>query len=404
MARRNRNLTNLGVVAVVLLLLWACVFSPDRFPAPVVVSCGGSASNLSVNVGVGVLMVLPDGSLWGWGQPGGMYTSKRMSVPQRIGTDTNWLRAVACNNHCLALKTDGTIWELGGAVNPLLGLQQVDPGRDWVAIAGGDVHAIALKRDGSLWTWGDGKITPLGNGIRGRFTKPIPVAEGHRWKAVSAMGSRTFAIREDGTMWTWGGNMGIVAPAVPTPTQLCSDTNWSQLEGSRATWAYTSDGEVWDVSLAPGPAMNPSTPNSAARASAVCRIIASNCAPGRIASENAKILQLHPDGTLWEMKFWPSPSGKWRQVGGRKDWQQISGCGTVVGLTSDGTLWTWGSNQGEEPRPDFESRLVLAQAAIQRIVGTPPGSVSTVSYARQQKKPRPLLRLEATNTNSGGRP
>jgi hypothetical protein len=81
--------------------------------SPVMVSLTRSNQALRIFPGVtGVFMILPDGSLWRWGQTGGRPFS-RARAPEQFGTSVGWVKAIAPNNHCLALRSDGTLWEWG---------------------------------------------------------------------------------------------------------------------------------------------------------------------------------------------------------------------------------------------------------------------------------------------------
>ena len=75
--RRKRAVIAGGVVV----LLIACGIygfrkSNPHFPPPVIVSLTENNAPLRVFSGISVLMVLPDGSLWRWGQTGGGQSSR----------------------------------------------------------------------------------------------------------------------------------------------------------------------------------------------------------------------------------------------------------------------------------------------------------------------------------------
>ena len=44
-----------------------------------------------------------------------------------------------------------------------------------------------------------------------------------------------------------------------------------------------------------------------------------------------------------------------------------------MGLTADGTLWTWGIDQGREPETDLISRVKLAQSRLKTCLDRHPG-------------------------------
>ena len=86
-------------LAVCAAVFWNMVRHKDGpFPPPVQVSVKGGLESLKIFPGVGAtFFVLPDGSLWIWGKPGGgNFTRARM--PTRVGDGTNWVKALAMNN------------------------------------------------------------------------------------------------------------------------------------------------------------------------------------------------------------------------------------------------------------------------------------------------------------------
>ncbi|HZQ48617.1 MAG TPA: hypothetical protein VFC07_16485, partial [Verrucomicrobiae bacterium] len=196
---------------VALLLLIACVsllFRTPRsnFPPPLVVSVDFSKGSLRVFPGImGAFLVLPDGSLWRWGQPGGPKFPKVM-LPEQIGTESDWTQAAAAYDHCVGLRSDGTIWEWGwhGSNSFSITPELADPGHDWTGIAAGQRHAIAIRRDGTLWAWGENSMNQLGNGPGPGQTNLVQVGSGHNWAVAQCQWASTLAVRTDGTLWLWG--------------------------------------------------------------------------------------------------------------------------------------------------------------------------------------------------------
>ena len=144
-------------------------------------------------------------------------------------------------------------------------------------------------------------------------------------------------------------------------------------------------------------------PDPDASVAATSQLIATNFVPGHLIGafcDVPKLYQLRADGTLWEKSYsfgpWAvTPADKWRQVGKRSDWVELWGVsGTAMGLTADGTLWTWGIDQSREPTHDFSAKLKLFQSRIKGFFGSPPGPGAGVGASPPyQKEPRPLMRL-----------
>ena len=412
----------LGMV-VVLLMGWTIFISlfPDSagpevpssmIPPAVVAPLVQSNMPLRVFPGVGgVLMILPDGSLWQWGKTGpGSWP--RAKVPAQVGTNHNWMQALPANNHNVALRTDGTLWEwgwrgaskAGAPVGSSQDPEQMDSGHDWIGIAAGDVHSVALKNDGTLWAWGNNGKFQLGNGPGPNQTNLVQVGTNRDWIAVSAAASYTLALRRDGTLWVWGGvhwfSTNMAGTDFPFPTQVGRETNWVGLD---MRWAFLRHQtvELWDPLV--------SLPGSNAAASSIGYLMASNWISNRSAfgfGARPTLYEVHTDGTLWKASSSSSsgfltPSNKWHRVGKRSDWVSIWGFGTVLGLTSDGTIWTWGMDPGQEPVPDLHSRITLLHVRIMKRLKKPVTSYSTAGFPPYQKEPRPLMRLApATNTQS----
>jgi len=404
----------LGIAFVLLIAYLA--FSPPSYPGsrvpsamippPVIVSITHSNSPARAFPGIGgALIVLPDGSLWQWGQTGpGNWP--RAAVPVQVGTNCDWVEAVVANNHCMGLRKGGTLWEWGwrgdsgpGGTARLSNVpEQADPRNDWVDIAAGDVHSVALRRDGTLWAWGDNSDDQLGNGPGPNQTNFVQVGTNRDWIAISApQGSHSFALRKDGTLWVWGqiswfrnGQPGT--GVFPFPTKVCRETNWVGFGGSGE--ARTRHGELWNL-------LN-STPDANAAAASNCDLFMTNWVPDHFARAfigEPTFYEVRPNGTLWAETLSYSRrlnrlghSNRWRQVGKRSDWVSIWGTsGTAVGLTSDGTIWMWGSDLGQAPVMDLPSRFKVLKARMMGWLGPRPTSLTTSANYLYQKEPRPLL-------------
>src|SRR5690606_42106896 len=95
--------------------------------------------------------------------------------PVQIGTATNWALISAGENYSLALKSDGTLWAFGvnwdgqlGTGNPYDQEEttpvQVGTATDWSQISVGKRHCLALKSNGTLWVWGWNNFGEIGIG------------------------------------------------------------------------------------------------------------------------------------------------------------------------------------------------------------------------------------------------
>ncbi len=402
---KQRRWKRWAIGALGIVLVTACVlyeWPRPPVPPPVMVTLSQSNGPVRVFPSEGrFFFILPDGSLWRWGQAGGA-VAHRVSVPEQVGTNYDWAEVSACMDRCVGLKNNGTIWDWGtrekGQV--IIEPRQIDPGSDWIAVAAGAAHGAALKKDGSLWTWGPNNQNQLGNGPGPNEFKPVQVGTNLDWKAVRCNWCSTFAVRADGTLWAWGqvwswspAGVAMGGWTLRFPTQVCEDTNWVGFVPSSQIWARTQTGTVWEpLHGNPGPQ---------ASVAMTCRRIASNPASDHPAfavrlgaNPVAQRYEVRSNGTLWATEcapdFEPTTTAEsWRRVGKRSDWVSVWGAGTVVGLTSDGTLWMWGSDLGQEEIADFHSRLDTLRGAV---TGRRTGS-SGQTFPPYQDEPRPLLRI-----------
>jgi len=241
----------------------------------------------------------------------------------------------------------------------------------------------------------------------------VQVGTDSDWAAVCCPSSGTLAVRRAGTLWAWGqvyvvwAGGGTVAN-LAAPTQVCRESNWTGFfAGLYWPLVRNRSGELWEPFHA--------APSAEAPAALSCRLVVSNCVPGRFATAfcgKPKLYELRSDGTLWErwepLSFYPdTPVGDWLRVGKRADWVGLwGGHGTALGLTADGTLWTWGIDVGREPAADFLSRLKLARSWLTSLIGPGPRPIlaGAGGIPAYQKRPRPLMRLVLTNSVPPARP
>ena len=174
------------------------------------------------------IAIKTDGSLWQWGAaPGG-----GGAVPLRLGTANDWIMAKGGDEHVIALKADGSIWtwgsnEYGQLGNPNLNpdgslMRRVGTDNDWNMVAAGQDHCVALKSNGSMWSWGDGGYGALGLGNVQDFNTPQMVGTATDWVMVKSHGAHNMALKSNGVLHSWGentyGQLGVVYPNGNTPS------------------------------------------------------------------------------------------------------------------------------------------------------------------------------------------
>lgn len=169
------------------------------------------------------LALISDGTVWAWGsnyqgELGDGTTVGTRSTPAPVSNLTGVVALASGSQHCLALKSDGTVWAWGREDNGQLGDGQMSgimrtPGQVSVltgiaGIASGYWHSFALKSDGTVWAWGLGDVGQLGDGTT-TTTRATPAQVSALTGVVALEGGdlHSLAIKSDGTVWAWGSNL-----------------------------------------------------------------------------------------------------------------------------------------------------------------------------------------------------
>lgn len=266
-----------------------------------------------------------DGTLWGWGRnySGEIGINNRISrsSPVQVGALTNWAQVTSASNHTAAIKTDGTFWAWGSNGQGQIGDNtngsrsspvQVGALTDWAYVAQGTgaSHTLSIKTDGTLWAWGLNNHGQLGDNTRVTKSSPIQIGALTSWTKVALGGGHTIAVRNNNTLWTWGngdygrlGHNNIISRS--SPTQVGALTNWAQgTGGTNHTAAVKTDGSLWSWGKDAFGCLGLNLPY-ARRSSPI-------------------------------------------QVGSLLDWSQVSmGTYRTSAIKTDGTLWSWGIDVGD---------------------------------------------------------
>lgn len=222
--------------------------------------------------------VKTDGTLWAWGynvygQLGNNATSN-ISSPTQVGALTTWLKVCCGAYNTFAIKTNGTLWAWGAnSVGPdcagVLGQNdavdysspvQIGALTDWAEIFSNARSAIAIKTDGTLWAiGGNNAYGTLGQNNAISKSSPVQIGALTNWQKLSTGGGRSIAcsaIKTDGTLWTWGynndGMLGISQNnanpwvSVSSPIQVGSLTDWYSISiGRFQMMATKTDDTLW---------------------------------------------------------------------------------------------------------------------------------------------------------------
>ena len=290
------------------------------------------------------------------------------------------------------------LWAVGSQPAGQLGQNIVGHRSSPVQISGsiwGKIGSVyesiwAIKQDGTLWGWGSNPSGSLGLNDRISRSSPMQVGTDTTWNYVSKGGSirGRFATKTDGTLWAWGNNnTGILglnqAPAqqsaFSSPTQVGTDTNWPQdgnsliSTGYITSFAIKTNGTLWSWGDNENGALGHNSAEGLNRSS-----------PTQIGTDTTwkSVRPLFyggiankTDGTLWS--WGQSTTGitghnanvslsSPTQIGTDTTWSILDGGGggryalTMSAIKTDGTLWTWGSNEygllGQNQGHDVEHR------------------------------------------------
>jgi len=382
----------LGLMLVV--GLWLSLRPAPEFASRPALPPGNVAPQISPTWDCAVLLA-PDGTLWAWGGrlfglEGSLPTRTLTEVPQRIGTDSDWVRVSANWNQTLALKADGSLWGWGWntcggltttSTNWVGNPHRIGRDNDWSDVRAGAGQVLALKRDGTLWTWGQNNYGQVGDGTTSNRFIPFQVTTSRQWKAIAAGHFNSYAIARDGTIWGWGlCPLGVGRGANDlVPALLDPGSNWVAISSSDyCLLALRNDGTLWVYgqnagSVAPAYATNYTT--------AFVQIGSETNWSAGWPSQRGFVGR-QKDGSWWASDTDPvlAPLVRTGTPGNTRGVRRVSdefdplaiglGHATVV-LTRDGALWSVGERLGVPGRLTLMDRL---QGLISRISGSAVGN------------------------------
>ena len=132
-------------------------------------------------------------------------------VPHRVGTASNWVKAVTGSGASAAINTEGHLYvwganwndpQMGQGDNPSPGTGNITvPTRvgiadNWTYVAVRGTSAAAINFDGQLFTWGSG----IGNGAN----VPTQLGTASNWQSITNAQHRAFALNDQGYLYSWG--------------------------------------------------------------------------------------------------------------------------------------------------------------------------------------------------------
>ena len=215
----------------------------------------------------------------------------------------------------------------------------------------------------SSWAWGRGTYGILGNGTTNR-SSPISVVGGFTdWCQVEAGFSHSLGVRTNGTLWAWGcnslGQLGdntTVSKSSPVSV-VGGFTDWCQVSaGQTHNLGVRTNGTVWAWGCNSLGQLGDNTTVSKSSPVSVVGGFTDWC---QVSTGKYHSLGLRSNGTAWTWgsnasvvlgtnePATASKSSPVSVVGGFTDWCQVSaGQAHNLGLRTNGTLWSWGTSFG----------------------------------------------------------
>lgn len=322
-----------------------------------------------------------NGTLWAWGSNTngrlGDGTTSTRRAPVQIGAATNWRQVSAGTEHSVGTRTDGTLWAWGRNNNGQIGQgntttveytspTQIGADNDWAWVVSGANHCVAVKTTGTLWAWGLNSSGQLGDGSTTLRSAPVQVGTVTTWSQLGhqlhAGGDSTLAIRTNGTLWAWGSNSnGQLGDGSTTnrnaPVQIGTVTTWSRITGTTIssiglrtngtlwTWGANGSGQLGDGTLTErnSPAQLGTTTTWQAMSGGASHFLA------RQSDGSLWSWGLNSSGQLGQGRANLATGNTPQRVGTASNWSEmVGGANFSLATTTDGGLRGWGSNNSSQ--------------------------------------------------------
>ena len=348
------------------------------YPSGAFTNTGGDVSYVGTAYTFGVKPQFTSLFAWGYGGYGtlGLNSPTQRSSPTQVPGD-NWATLGVSYEHMTAVKADGTLWSWGRNQYGQVGQNNTAdysspiqiPGTTWSTSFAGYRNSYALKTDGTLWGWGVGEGLGQNQPDNANHSSPIQIP-GTTWTtAFDADQNRVLTTKTDGTLWTWGSNNdGKLGQNNTTPQSSpiqIPGTTWGTTMGKvscsdHGSFAIKTDGTLWVWGDTAAGALGLNTAGNNAKRSSPIQV------PGTTWKEVSAIgygaAAIKTDGTLWT---WGSNNTGELGVNDKTQrsspiqvpgttWDRVeSTYDAHIAIKTDGTLWSWGNdNYGKSGHND----------------------------------------------------
>lgn len=334
---------------------------------------------------------------------------------------SNWKSVSSGYTFTTALKDDGTLWSWGSNGNGELGIGTTDDSKvpvqigtdnDWVFHSSGAFHSFAIKRNGTLWTWGKGSDYRLGTGDDQNVLSPVQITLPFpkTWKHAAPGQGHSLAVDSDGKLWGWGynswGQLGTGDTSNKTiPTQIGIDTDWAtvytsiEYSGDCFSLALKENGELYGMGY--NEKYQLGLGNNTEYIPTPTRITREfeNDLFVKASAGGKSSIALDFDGYLWNWGTFGLSTiithikpNKFSVGGG--NWVDVKmSAYNVIGLKSNGSVYTWGEN-------DFGS---LGVGDTESYVNSPKSILVNPFFEEDKKADRPnILSFDTTDYDTFG--
>jgi alpha-tubulin suppressor-like RCC1 family protein len=321
---------------------------------------------------------------WGDNEYGNLGDGTYVQRATAVNVGSNVTQVAAGDDHSLAVISDGSVWSWGSNTSGQLGTGSTQSSASPQLVSGisgtvtqvaaGWTHSLALGSDGTVWAWGDNQFGELGDGNFIQSDSPVKLGLSNVTQ-IAAGDGWSLALRSNGTVWAWGDNLynelGAQVQDVHTnsdvPVQVVGLSGVTQIAAgaefgmavqttvklgfvrhSLWAWGQNTFGQVGNGQLtdffSPGGVINPYQ-------------VTGIPTPATIAAGFDSAMMVGTDGSVWGWGDNPSDILGVGTTGagmllsptqtlnpGSGITQLAVGADHVLGLRSDGTVVTWGSN------------------------------------------------------------
>lgn len=293
-----------------------------------------------------------DGSVWTWGRNlfGELGVSEKVryrhtSSPIRIPELSNVIAISAAGGGInAAVQADGTVWEWGAGKLPSK-VESIHSAKDVVT----GTFNVALLQNGTVWSWQN----PTAQGRDSDLVrKPHAISGLKDVIQVGSAGLHGYALMKDGSVWTWN-EPDESGKVLSKPTKIKGLTNISSITSADTSLlALDKNGKVWGL-------------DEKGKAFAFHY----DFKVKKMDGNSQYMLLLTTSGEVYS--YGRSVNGKEGKVNHLSGITDISaGYYHSLALSSDGTVWGWGSDKYEEAGAPATSSGGMVYKPVQAKMGT----------------------------------